>query len=81
MPDLLFPLGLFLCAAWEALYLLGVSSKAENYFGSFGERLGCQLFIGVFREINCDERIDGLAVLTRVDFNTLVFALEEFDGG
>ena len=52
--------------------LLGVRSQAEKHLSSLGERFGSEFFIGVLSEVAADEGIDGLTILTGVDFNTPV---------
>lgn len=60
---------------------LRIRSQAEKYLGSLRERLVRKCSIGVFGEVAAYEGIYGLTVLTGVDFNTLILALEELDGG
>jgi hypothetical protein len=60
---------------------LGVRSQTEKHLSCLGEPLGGKFFIGVLSEVASNEGIDGLAVLTGVDFNTLASALEEINRG
>jgi len=61
--------------------LLRERSQAEQHFGALGERLGGNFVIGVSSEIADDDVVDRLTILTAIDFNTPVFALEDLNGG
>ena len=65
----------------ETLVVLRIRPQPENDFGPLGERLGGQIFVGVFGKVFGDECVDSLPVLAGVDFHTFMLTFEELNCG
>ena len=63
----------------DFLDLFGVGTQTEEHLGTLSEGLLSEVGVGELLEVGNAERIDGLAFLGSVDFDALVFALEEFN--